>query len=70
MPSSAAACIRYGIECDLSAGWSREPWMARIDYTRFREGASYNGARKREARDWCPRPESNRYAASRLSGGF
>ncbi len=26
--------------------------------------------REGDAGVWCPRPESNRYAASRLSGGF
>ncbi len=38
----------YGQELDLSASWSRGPWMARLEYARFREGDPYNGARKRD----------------------
>lgn len=38
---------RYGQELDLSASWSRGPWMARVEYARFRESDAYSGARKR-----------------------
>ncbi len=38
----------YGQELDLSASWSRGPWLARLEYARFREGDPYNGARKRD----------------------
>ncbi len=38
----------YGQELDLSASWSRGPWMAKLEYARFREGDPYNGARKRD----------------------
>lgn len=38
----------YGQELDLSASWSRGPWMAKLEYARFREGNQYSGARKRD----------------------
>ena len=38
----------YGQELDLSASWTRGPWMAKLEYARFREGEQYSGARKRD----------------------
>jgi hypothetical protein len=38
----------YGQEWDVSASWTRGPWMAKLEYARFREGDPYNGARKRD----------------------
>ncbi len=38
----------YGQELDLSASWARGPWMAKLEYARFREGDQYSGARKRD----------------------
>lgn len=38
----------YGQELDLAASWTRGPWMAKLEYARFREGDLYNGARKRD----------------------